>query len=461
MSETKPYKYQIEDNRQMDRFNGRVLLANEMGTGKTYTSLRYIKHYLEPGLTIVICPASVKYVWSQEAKKHFNLRAEILEGRTPPSIQRSGFKNQHKLLVINYDILQYWVKYLRSLKPQCIICDESQRIKSRETKRTKAAKELCRKVPYVFMLSGTPLTNRPAELWPSLNILRPDKFNSFFAYATKYCDPKKEFYGWTFKGATNLDDLHRRLKRHCMIRRRKADVLSQLPPKQWFSLPMPISPADRKIYNEVHNDFINWLRKVDFKKASRAERAEAVTRLGYLRRLAGQFKLPAVIDWIQDYFDETDKKLVIFGIHKIVVQGLYNHFKSLAVRIDGSIDKSLRQGIVDQFARSPHIRLIVGNIMAMGVGLNGMQVAQTVGLCEMPWSPADISQAVDRLHRNGQTGQVQCYSLVAEGTIEEDLCKINQEKQLTLDSVLDGKPVDGGLPVYDLLIQGLLEKGKQ
>lgn len=438
---TELYRFQTKGVLKIEQFDGRALLADDMGLGKTIQAWAWAFNFLPPNATIVIItPASLKLNWQREGMHHFNLRSEVLSGLVPHTSRLL----RGRKYIINYDVLfgrkgqkLTWMQVLSELKPDLVICDECHYIKSLNTKRTKAVKQICKDAPHVIMISGTPLTNRPAELFPALNILHPAEFPSFSQYGWRYCSPKMTPWGMNYSGASNLDELHERLSNLCMIRRRKKDVLKQLPDKTRSVIPIDLSAADRKEYNKAEKEFISWLRNFNPTAAKKAERAEYLVKRGYLKRLAGSLKLNAVMEWIENFLTESDEKLIFFGIHKKFLQPIYQRFKEDAVLVNGSVNSSDRQKAFDAFTNQKKKRLFIGNIQAAGVGWNG-QVASNVAFGEMGWTPGEHTQAEDRAHRIGQTRGVMCHYLVSAGTIEESLCKIIQEKQQTLTSILDG-----------------------
>ena len=438
---TELYRYQRKGVRKIDQFDGRVLLADDMGLGKTIQALWWGKHYLPADSTIVvICPASVKFQWQREAALHVNMRSEVLSGLIPPH----GQLPPGKMFIINYDILNgrqeqsnSWLHLLMDLNPDLVIVDECHYIKGMNTKRTKAVRLLCHYAPHVIMLSGTPLTNRPIELFPALNIICPDESPSYGRYAWRYCGPRRTPWGMEFKGATNLDELHDRLNETCMIRRKKCDVLKDLPAKTRTVIPLELPPGAKKEYLKAEREFIQWLAKLSPAKARSAERAEYLVKRGYLKRLAAALKLPLVIKWLEDFLQETDEKLIFFGVHKLFLKPVYEHFKKCSVFVDGSVTGRKRQRQFDAFSQQKARRLLVGNIQAAGTGWNG-QAANHVAFGELDWVPGIDTQAEDRTHRIGQLNPVTCHYLVSEGTIEEYLCMILQEKQKVLTNVLDG-----------------------
>ena len=452
---TKPYPFQTEGVRLIEQFNGRCLLADSMGLGKTLQSLLYLHRNKDIRPAIVVCPASLKWQWEIEAEKHIGMLSEILEGRKSPTKQYRWFTPP--LLIINYDILKDWVPYLRGLNPKCVIFDEAHYLQSRSSQRTKAAQKLVAGMEHVLCLTGTPITNRPAELWPILNILHPKTYPSFFQYAFRYCAPKKTYWGWDFRGAARLPELHKKLHKEMMIRRLKEDVMTQLPPKRRSVLLVDI--ANRKEYDHAERDFLGWLAKRDPSKLYGAARAEKMVRIGYLQRLVAKLKMNSVEKWIDNFLADTDEKLVLFGVHKAILNRLHDRYRAISVLVNGEVVGRRRQQAVDQFQGNKKTRMFLGNIKAAGVGLN-LTAASHGAFVEFGWTPGGVEQAIDRLHRIGQKKNVLWYFLVARNTLEEDHIKLLHEKQKVLKAALDGKRNTGMDDLVDELIRRI-QKGKK
>jgi SWI/SNF-related matrix-associated actin-dependent regulator 1 of chromatin subfamily A len=459
MKQSKPYRFQSEDADVIeDKFGGTGLLASEMGLGKSLTALLNYKRYADKSKPcIIVCPATLKENWRRECRKHFGYHAHILESRTPSH----SLHYKKGILIINYEILQYWVDYLIDLEPATLIWDECVKAKNPVAKCTKALRKLSHFIPRKIAISGTPLVNRPAELWPTLNMLRPDLYSSFFPFALDYCNAKKTFWGWDVSGASNLPILHENLSHECMIRRLKKDVLKQLPQKTTTVVPFKL--PNMKEYHKALYGFLAWLRKYSKSKAIKADRAEKLTQLGYLRRLSASLKLPMVIKWIEDYFEDNNEKLLLFAIHKTIIKKLKKHFKGKCVVVDGSITGAKRQQAIDKFNKNKSCRLFIGNIQAAGVGWSCTSTSN-VAFAELPWTPGEVNQAIDRCHGlfRGKKGvKVSAYFLVALGTIESMLCNLLQRKQGTLDQVLDGSIQKESLDIFTKLEQKLLRMGKK
>lgn len=404
--------------------------------GKSLESLTWINRYQHKRGTLpalIVCPASLKWNWESEAWNHVKMRAQVLEGRSPPSKARLG-----DLVIINYDILKPWMDILREHKFRTIVIDECQFISNRNRQRSKLVRLLCRRVPYRLALSGTPLTNRPAELWNILNLLRPKLYPSFFSYAKTHCSPRRNPWGWTFKGAEKLPELHRNLKRTMMIRRLKSDVLKDLPEKSRHIFRIHLNKKDQEKYKQASDDIIKWLKQWDPAKVPKAQKAKRLVQLGYLKRMSAELKLPFVIEWIDQYLNESDGKLVLMGIHKTVMDPLWDRYKNQAVLVTGSVRGNKRRMAVEAFQSNKRCRLFLGNIRAAGVGLT-LTAANTMAFAELGWTPGEHTQGEDRIHRIGQKDGASCYYLIADETIETPLCQLIQEKQKVLDQVLDGR----------------------
>ena len=423
---------------------GRALIGDEMGLGKTVQALAYIASTPKRPAIIVV-PASLKINWKREAEKWVhNCNVQVLNGSP------NGFPIIGDIIVINYDILEKWVDRLKEVKPQIIVTDECHYYKNKSAKRTKAVKALAKGVPHFIALSGTPLVNRPIELFNAINIIKPELFPNYYKYAQRYCGAKYNGFGWDYSGASNTEELHRILKDEIMIRRLKSEVLTELPGKLRSFVPIELD--NRKEYQKAEADLIEWIRFNRGNQAAlKASQAEVLVRIETLKQLAVTGKLDEAIGWITDFIESGDK-LVMFANHKFVIDRLMQVFGERAVKIDGSVSQENRQLAVDQFQNNPAVQLFVGNIKAAGVGLT-LTAASNVAFLELPWTPGELQQAEDRCHRIGQKDTVNIYYLLAESSIEETIAQLIDKKMRVLDAVLDGKETSD-----DNLLTELLKK---
>ncbi len=491
---TDPYPYQVRGVRFVERADGRALIGDDMGLGKSYQAIAWTAIHRDARPVVVVCPATVKYNWQNEWRKHAGLRSHVLDGNIltereareslEKTIEKARknkrpwaarkliraakkrlWRNQqeqtkkimeakrHKILIINYDILDSWVPVLLTMNVQVLILDEAHFCKARSSQRTKACHALARDIPHVIALSGTPIAGKPVEFFPILNMLRPTEFPSYWKYCFQFTAPKRNRWsgGWDFSGSSHLDELRAKLK-GVMIRRLKRKVLKDLPKKTRTILPVDIT--NRKEYTEAEAEFLEWLLKRKGKDAwDRASRAEAICKIGALKHLTAEGKLRAAIQWIREWLEGTDQKLIVFTVHKSIMRQLREVFPKALV-IDGSvsskvvrrIDKdgrsyetSKRQEVVDKFQEDSKKRLLFGQLKAAGIGLN-LTAASNAVFLELGWSPGEHEQAEDRILRIGTTAsKINIYYMVGKKTIEQKIMSIIQVKSGIVDRVLDGK----------------------
>lgn len=424
------FPYQNKGVAFIEHRDGRALIADEMGLGKTAQALAWLQLRKDVRPVIIVVPASLKLNWAKEARMWMDKpNIQILDGKN------SNIPIIGDIIIINYDILHAWYDTLLSIKPQALILDECHYVKNNGAKRTKAAKKLGKRIPHVLALSGTPIVNRPIELYNAINLIDGGLFPNFWKYAERYCGARHNGFGWDFSGATNTEELHKILIDHVMIRRLKKDVLTELPEKTRSFVPMELD--NRKEYNKAESDFIQFIREQKgAAAAAKASTAATLVEIEGLKQLAVKGKMNQAIDWIKN-FVEIDGKLVVFAVHRSTIDRLMQEFSTIAVKIDGSTPQNERQNAVDRFQTDDNIRLFIGNIKAAGVGIT-LTAASNVVILELPWTPGELEQAIDRTHRIGQKYPVTAHFLLAEGTIEEKIARIIDQKSKILNSVLDG-----------------------
>ena len=419
----------------LDKKQGRALIADEMGLGKTIQALGWLQLHPELRPAVIVVPASLKLNWLYEAEKWMTKpNCLVISGTKPFKIYNEG-----DITIINYDILSAWLPTLKAKSYKVLIFDEVHALKNSSAKRTKAAKQLAKGIPHVIGLSGTPILNRPIEIYNALSIINASAIPNFKEYTNKFCGAKYNGFGWDFNGATNTDELHRILVNSFMIRRLKKDVLKDLPDKLKSFVPMELN--NQKDYDVAERDFIAYVKGTKgIAAAERASNAAVLAEIEGLKQIAVRGKLVAAIDWITEFL-ETDKKLVVFGVHKFVIDAIMEAFPNVSVKVDGSTSMEQRNKNVDAFQDNPKVRLFVGNIQAAGQGLT-LTAASDVVFLELPWTPSLVSQAEDRCHRIGQKDSVTIYFLLAVGTIEEKIARLIDSKRKVLDAVLDGTKTD-------------------
>ena len=422
--------------------NGKVLIADEMGLGKTVQALGWLELHPELRPVIIAVPASLKFNWEREAKKWMSKpNIEILSGENP-------WKITGEIVIVNYDILFAWLDELKSLHAKVLITDECHYFKNNKAKRTKSIKILGKNIPNIIALSGTPIENRPIEIYNAWKLIDPLNCPAWNYFVYRFCKAKSNGFGLNVNGASNIPELHSLLSNSIMIRRLKKDVLKELPDKTYSFIPIALNNI--KEYQSAENDFISYIRQERGDEvAERLKRIEQLAKIESLKQLAVKGKLNDSIEWIRNFL-EVDGKLIVFAVHKFVIEKLMEEFGDVGVKIDGSVSMKDRQKAVDEFQTNDKIRLFVGNIQASGVGLT-LTASSNVAILEFPWTPGALVQCIARADRIGQKNAVNVYYLMAKNTIEEKIARLLDTKQKVVTAVLDGGEVEQQSLVYELM----------
>jgi len=407
----------------VENAGGRALIGDEMGLGKTIQALSYLRLHPEIRPALIVCPASLKLNWRNEAVKWLDVRDNV-------SVINKEIICDKSVYIINYDILIKYQAQLSAMKFKAIILDESHYVKNQKAKRTEATIEIAKDIPNRILLTGTPVLNRPRELFTQLNIIDPISYPKFTTFAFRYCGAENTDYGWDFNGVSHAEELNDRLKT-TMVRRTKAQVLQELPDKRRQTIVVLLSNEEE--YFKAHNDFTKWLR---INKGITTD-AEHLVRIEMLKQLSAKGKMEAIIENITNFL-ESGKKLVVFAHHKFVIDQLMSEFKDIAVSLTGSTSMDDRQKAVDDFQHNSDVKLFIGNLQAAGIGIT-LTAASDVMFIEFPWTPSQLYQAEDRLHRIGQKNAVNVMYMTGENTIDIEIAELIQKKAKVIDAVIDGK----------------------
>jgi len=463
------YPYQMEGVAYTEAMRGRSLIADEMGLGKTIQALAWVQLRRNDLRTVlIITTATMKGVWAEEAEKWVpKATMQVLSGTY------ANMRTSVKILIINYDILQYWVPLLQATAISAVIMDECHKVANEKTLRYKAVKKLVQGIPYVIGLTGTPM-NKPRNLYAPVQLINPGLFPSKFLFLRRYCDAKHNGFGWTFDGSSNEEELHRLLTQNVMIRRLKKDVLKDLPEKTYTFVPIMLDNIQE--YRHAERDFESYVMdKIDkdvrrrFKeelsehlqgvvsideealeelKHTKSDTMNVLGQIEELKQLAVRGKMKGLLQWVDDFL-ESEEKLVIFCEHRFVIEAFLLHYGKQIVKIDGSIPPEMRKEIVHRFQKDEKVRLFIGNKAAQE-GLT-LTRASNVAIIELPWTADALAQRIDRVHRITQTRGVNVWYLLAQGTIEEKIAKIIDENRRMAEMILDGKKPEQKDMITELL----------
>ena len=426
------YPYQLTGAKFIEMNDANCMVNDSVGLGKSAQALSYLFNHPEMRPAVIVCPASVKYQWAEYCTMW-------IPDCDPEVINGTKGKFSSDIIILNYDILKKNLTNLKCINPKILILDESHKIKNYKSQRTIAAVDLASEIPHRMLLSGTQMLNRTSELWMPLTIVRSDIYNrmTFTKWHKKYCDAKKTEYGWDYSGNSNTGELAEELK-FIMLRRTEEEVFSELP--KMIRTTVPISITNRKTYNTARDNYLAWVREQrGFKAEQRASRAEHLSRISVLKRLAAEGKLESAISWIKDYL-ENENKLVVFAHHKSIISKLEETFGDECVVIDGDIPQKDKIPIADRFEKDPKVKILIGNSKSAGEGLN-MGISKTVMHLEFDWSPKTHEQCEGRIKGLRQIGRgrktTHSYYLVGIDTIDIEIIAMLEAKRKVIDVALD------------------------
>lgn len=413
-----------------------ALLADEMGLGKTIQAIIACNH-LRANRLLIVCPASVKFNWAREISRwsgrEYNI--DVVCGRY------TRIRENADVVIINYDLLltRAMQEQIKNRIFSVGIFDEAHYLKTPDAQRTQAVLlrgGVASRCVFKWFLTGTPVLNRPVELFPLLKAAAPDiikPYSNYNAFGKRWCGGhyrQNNFGGeWWDKGATNIEELNERLtKSGFMLRRLKDEVLDELPDKQFQILPVSTEGVkDTKALKWLKSD----ARRVDLGGMEPGE-------LARVRHSITQAKLPLIIEHIRTVL-EAENKLVVFAYHRDILERLEREFREVGtVLIYGGVTAKQRSESVDRFQRDPNCRLFLGQITAAGQGIT-LTSARTAVFAEISWTPGEVLQAVDRIHRIGQTHGVLIQFLVYQDTLEEFMLRTIIDKKQTIENIVERK----------------------
>ena len=393
--------FQRADVDAIKRHRLRVLLASAPGTGKTPIAVMAL---LETGKwslpALVVCPASVTHNWRREFKNWApGLRVQVVEDMNSP------LNKNVEVYVTSWSLLDPREAEFHAAGLRSIVADEAHMAKNPEALRSQALYRLSRGQKGLLLMTGTPIVNTREELG-TLNAM----------------------YG------------HKPL----MIRRLLEDVAPEIPPKSRSYLYVKLREKSQAEYNRAEEDFEAWLRKEKERllgegmaedAVERAMAAEAFTKMGYLRRLAGEAKVPAAADWIARAV-RIGEPVVVFAEHQVVIKKLVKSLRAQRIRhvlLEGKTSPKKRQKYIDQFQANRFPVILCSKAGKEGITLHS---ARHLLFVERFFTSADEEQAEDRIRRIGQTHKTTIWYLHAAGTVDDRLDTIVRAKRVIISKSL-------------------------
>lgn len=397
---------------ELTDLRGGAILADEPGLGKTIQVAEYINR-VRPAKVLIVCPASLRLNWEYELNKWLTVKPQSLD-----IVSYEGV-NAGKAPMLGLDLAVF---------------DEAHYLKNPTAKRTAACFSIMAKRR--LFLTGTPIVNRPIEIYPILKAMGCKMTRNQFG--KRYCDghltqihwnPKR--YAWDFSGASHVDELNAQLRENVMVRRTKAEVLTELPAKIRQVVEVDAPHGERSSFRDAMLRYFNSL-------------TDAAGNIGELKRIAFEelskvrlenalHKLPYVLNFIEDLLGEEDK-LVVFAHHREIIDEIADKVSVGAVKLYGGMPDTIKDRSVKEF-QTGQSRVFVGQIQAAGTGIT-LTAAHTVVFAEVDWVPGNIIQAEDRCHRMGQTDTVRVFHLVLKDSMDGRMVRALVDKQRVIEEAM-------------------------
>lgn len=391
-----------------------AILADEPGLGKTLEVAEYINR-TKPATVLIVCPASLRINWRRE-------------------LDRWMVHQPSELYVFSYEKALGYIPPAAGL--DLAVFDEAHYLKNPTAQRTSA----CLAIPARarLFLTGTPVVNRPIDLYPILKScgLKMSKTD----FGKRYCGgrlvcvrwrPVRK-YAWDFSGSSNSEELAAALRKHVMVRRTKAEVLTELPPKIRQVVEMDIPSGESAKLKAAVTRMFDGL-------AQAAENVRELKRIAFeelsKERLAiARNKLSAVVEFVRDLLGE-EEKVVVMAYHREIVEAIRDAFDGEAVLVYGGMTDHAKDIAVRSFQEDATTRVFVGQITAAGTGIT-LTAARTVVFAELDWVPGNVVQAEDRCHRIGQTDPVRIFHVVAKDSVDARMVRALVDKQNVIERLV-------------------------
>ena len=406
---------------------GRGIIGDDMGLGKTPQGWMVLERDAAARRALIVCPGSVLVNWTREGARWAPTWTSSVawSSRDLEKVALAPYPDRHAT-VVSWGLLSRPSAFaaLRRMGFDAVIVDEAHYAKNAEAARTRSVLELLHDARIRLPLSGTPLKSRPAEFWTLLHAVDPIRFHSFFPWGETFCGAKDRRIGArvvrVYTGSARLPQLAR-LTTPYVLRREKAEVLTELPPKTRQTLPLR---ASRDLVRET----VDLLQQLRDQARAGEENPRALGAIGRLRQKIGLSKVDAAVEWATDAHASGEPS-VLFVYHQEVANQLVLGLRKAGLRVGvilGSTAAKERQPIVDAF-QAGELDAIVGSESIK----EGISLVRAALSCQVEywWTPGDMEQAEDRLWRNRQTRPVTNVYLHAEGTLDDHVAKLVEDKR--------------------------------
>ena len=426
---------------------GRCLIGDDMGLGKTIQALAASE--LMAGLfsiqkVLIVSPTSLKYQWKAEIEKFCGRTVEIIEGAS--RYRRELYENDSFFKVINYELVHKDIDLIMQWGPDLIILDEAQRIKNWKTRTARYVKQL--KSTFAIVLTGTPIENKIEELHSIVEFIDKRRLGPLYRFMHDHRILDQGQSGKVI-GYQNLQSVREALK-DVLIRRKKDEVLKQLPGRIDKNFFVPMTKEQRIIHTDNYEIVVRLVAKWRrYKFLCEADQRRLQIALNFMRMASDNTYLVDKKTVHGPKIEELEillKEIVIEGGEKVVIFSQWLRMTELVERIlernnigyvhlNGSVPSKQRGGLMQKFREDPECKAFLSTD-AGGVGLN-LQSGSVVINMDIPWNPAILEQRIGRIHRLGQRRTVRVINFVTSASIEENILDLLKFKKSLFAGALD------------------------
>lgn len=411
--------------------------------GKTYISLGYAAHVGKKKI-LVVCPATVTSAWVSEVGKWTDYRPFIIRQGT--FLTENDF-DSHDVFIVSYDYLKTGdkvkignrteydfdlIKTLQKFKWDLLIGDEIHMVMNHSTVRYKAFKLMSQSFPSVLGLSGTPMVNRPHEVWAPMDCISHGWLGNYWDFAKRYCGMRRGRFGMEFTGDKDLSGLHEVLK-PLMVRYEKEDVLPELPEKLHIPVPVEMDQSQMDEYKKIKESVLE-----EIADDPDAKPVTVVSIIMRLRQFTSKIKTEEAARLMEE-IDDTGEKVIVFSSFNDPIKALAGRYGPKAVTIIGLTPLDERAKAVDRFMNDDSARFFLGGLKSAGAGITLTSSSNTIFI-DQGWTPADMRQAMARNIRPGQKAEkVKEFTFFCPGTIDEEVMSLLESKAKEVDEIIDSK----------------------
>ena len=424
------------------------ILADEMGLGKTIQVIYYIKQMLkdnENNKFLIVVPTSLAYNWDHEFDSFgSNIKRKICVGNKDKRTKMLRNLNDTNVIITTYGLLREDEELYNNLNFNTMVIDEAQNIKNNMAGITKVVKKINAETK--FALTGTPLENSILELWSIFDFIMPGYLASLTKFQSKY-----KIKDFDEDSEILIKGLSKQINPF-ILRRKKQDVVKELPDKLINDIYIELKDEQKKLYVAELERVKEEMEKIIETEGMNKARFLILQLLTKLRQICidpsivydnykdGSNKLEQLESIVNEYI-KNNHKILIFSSFKTalnIVKEKLNKAKIKTYMIDGSVPAKDRIEMVDNFNNNDDVKVFLIMLKSGGTGLN-LATADVVIHLDLWWNPQAENQATDRAHRIGQKNTVEVIHLITKGTIEEKILELQNKKRILSDKLIDGE----------------------